>query len=96
MNEAEAYRQQQIAQAQGDAARFLSVYKAYREARDVTTQRLYLETMETILRGATKVIIDPGAGGAGSGVVPYLPLPEIQKRTQPASQPAAPAQGARQ
>jgi modulator of FtsH protease HflK len=89
IQEAEAYRQQVLAQAQGEAQRFISVYNAYKLAEDVTKQRLYLETMETILRGTNKIIIDQGA--ASSGVVPYLPLPELQRRA-PAS-PAAPTSG---
>ena len=66
--------------AQGDAKRFLSIYGAYKQAEDVTARRLYIETMEEVLKNATKVIIDPSAKGA-QGVVPYLPLPEIKKST---------------
>jgi len=80
IEEAEAYRQEVIAKAEGDASRFLAVYNAYRVAKDVTTQRLYLETMEQILSGTSKVLLDQGAGG--QGVVPYLPLPEVQRRSQ--------------
>ena len=47
----------------------------------MTTQRIYLETIEQVFRGMNKVIIDSSAQG-GPGVVPYLPLPEIQKRAQ--------------
>ena len=68
-----------VARAEGDAKRFISVYNEYKLAKDVTTQRLYLETMEEILRRTNKVIIDSGASGS-QGVVPYLPLPEVQKR----------------
>ena len=64
--------------SQGQAARFLSVYNEYKNAKDVTRQRIYLETMEGILSRSNKVIIEGGQNG--SGVVPYLPLPEIQKR----------------
>jgi modulator of FtsH protease HflK len=74
--EAEAYRQEIIARAQGDADRFLSVYHAFKAAQDVTVQRLYLETMEEILKNSNKVIIDKSAEG-GSGVLPYLPLPAL-------------------
>jgi modulator of FtsH protease HflK len=74
--EAEAYRQEIIARAQGDADRFLSVYHAFKAAQDVTLQRLYLETMEEILKNSNKVIIDKSAEG-GSGVLPYLPLPAL-------------------
>ncbi|MBI3452986.1 MAG: FtsH protease activity modulator HflK [Rhodospirillales bacterium] len=79
IQEAEAYRQQVIAQAQGEAQRFVSVFNAYRLAPEVTKQRLYLETMELIFKGNSKVIIDQSPG-SGPGVVPYLPLPEIQRR----------------
>ena len=72
---AEAYRQQAIARAQGDAARFDEVYRAFKAAQDVTQKRLYLETMEDILKNTHKVIIDKAA--QGSGVLPYLPLPAL-------------------
>ena len=47
--------------------------------RDVVRRRMYLETMETVLGGIDKILIDSGAQGS-SGVVPYLPLPELQRR----------------
>src|SRR5262252_1258258 len=74
--EAEAYRQEITARSQGDADRFLSVYNAFKAAQDVTQQRLYLETMEEILKNSNKVIIDKSAEGS-SGVLPYLPLPAL-------------------
>lgn len=74
--EADGYREQTIAQAQGEAQRFLSVYEQYRNAKDVTRRRMYLETMERVLGSSNKVILDPQA--AGSGVVPYLPLQELK------------------
>ena len=74
--EAEAYRQEIMARSQGDADRFLSVYNAFKAAQDVTLQRLYLETMEEILKNSNKVIIDKSAEG-DSGVLPYLPLPAL-------------------
>ena len=76
--EAKAYKEETVAQATGDAQRFLSVYGEYAQAKAVTTLRIYLETMEDVLGGMTKVIID--SRGTGQGVVPYLPLPEIQNR----------------
>ena len=76
--EAQAYKEQVVARADGAAQRFVAVYDEYRLARDVTKQRIYLETMENVFRDMNKVIIDSGQGGPG--VVPYLPLPEIQKR----------------
>ena len=79
---AEAYRQEVVNRAQGDANRFNSVYQAYRQSKDVTTTRIYLETLESIFSNVNKVIIDSEVGKAGGGVVPYLPLPEIKKKQQ--------------
>lgn len=76
--QADGYREQTIAQAQGEAQRFLSVYEQYKKAPDVTRRRMYLETMEKVLGGSNKVILDPKAGG--SGVVPYLPLDQLKAR----------------
>jgi modulator of FtsH protease HflK len=80
VQEAQAYRQEVVADAQGDAQRFIAVYNEYAKAPDVTTRRLYLETMEQVLRDMNKVVIDKAA--AGSGVVPYLPLPELERRAR--------------
>lgn len=77
---AEAYREKQLKEAEGEAKRFSSVYDAYKTAPEVTRRRMYLEALGEVLGSAQKVIIDQ-KGGAGGGVVPYLPLPEIQKRT---------------
>ncbi|MEE8294947.1 MAG: FtsH protease activity modulator HflK [Sphingomonadales bacterium] len=73
--EAEAYKEQVIARATGEASRFLAVFQEYAKAKDVTKRRIYYETMEELLAGMNKIIIDEGAG---TGVVPYLPLPEIR------------------
>jgi len=77
IQEAEAYKEQVVNRAEGEAARFLSVYKEYALAKDVTLKRMYLETMESILAGMNKIIID---SSNSSGVIPYLPLPEINTR----------------
>lgn len=83
---AEAYKEQQVKEAQGEGERFLSVYDSYRAAPEVTRRRMYLEAMGEVFGSAEKVIIDSKAGG--TGVVPYLPLPEVQQRRS-GSQPAA-------
>ncbi|UCE85187.1 MAG: FtsH protease activity modulator HflK [Deltaproteobacteria bacterium] len=83
--QAEAYKLEVVARSEGDAQRFLSVYNAYRRARDVTRRRIYLETLEAVLRGTDKILIDESATRSG-GVVPYLPLPEVERRR--ASEPA--------
>ena len=77
IEESEGYKASAIAQAKGEAARFLSIYEEYKNAKDVTRQRLFLETMEQVLSQTNKVVIESGPGG--SGVVPYLPLPAIQR-----------------
>ncbi|MBX9926916.1 MAG: FtsH protease activity modulator HflK [Hyphomicrobiaceae bacterium] len=72
---AQGYKDQTVAEATGQAARFIKVYDEYKKAPEVTRQRLYLETMERVLGGADKFIIDQRQGG--QGVVPYLPLNEL-------------------
>ena len=79
IQQATAYRERLIKEADGEAKRFLSVFEAYKGGKEVTTKRLYLERMQEVLRGANKIIIDKNASG-GQGVVPYLPLNELQKR----------------
>jgi membrane protease subunit HflK len=91
--EAEAYRQQVINGAQGDASRFDQVYQAFKVSKDITAQRLYLETMEEILKNSRKIIIDKPAEGQ-SGVLPYLPLPNLMG-TPPAAPSSSAAQGGR-
>ncbi|MDF1793067.1 MAG: FtsH protease activity modulator HflK [Thalassobaculaceae bacterium] len=86
---ADAYRQEVVNRAQGDANRFNSVYEAYVQSKDVTTQRIYLETLEDILGNVNKVIIDKDSGG--NGVVPYLPLPEVQSRMNNSRSTVAPS-----
>jgi membrane protease subunit HflK len=81
---AEAYKQQTVAEATGQTARFLKIYEEYKKAPDVTRERMYLETMERILGGTEKIILD--SGGGGSSVVPYLPLNELTRPAQPRSQ----------
>ncbi|WP_159994401.1 FtsH protease activity modulator HflK [Roseomonas sp. 18066] len=70
IQEAEGFKESQVARARGEAARFTSVLAAYQVAKDVTVRRLYLETMEEILRHNPKLVIDDRL----QGVVPYLPL----------------------
>ncbi len=74
---AEAYKKEVVAKAEGEASRFISIYNEYAQAKEVTQERMYLETMEKVMADIDKVIIDKNAG---SGVVPYLPLPELKKK----------------
>ncbi|MBV7410254.1 FtsH protease activity modulator HflK [Maritimibacter sp. DP1N21-5] len=78
LEEAEAYRARVVNEADGEAARFISVYDEYAKAPDVTRKRLYLETLERVLGDVDKIVIDEGAAG-GQGVVPYLPLNELNR-----------------
>jgi membrane protease subunit HflK len=74
LQEAEAYREQMVAEARGQAARFEQIYDQYKNAPDLTRRRLYIETMERVLGGAEKVILDDAAHG-GAAVAPFMPLP---------------------
>jgi len=76
---AEAYREQTVAEATGQTARFLKIYDEYKKAPQVTRQRMYLETMERLFSGTDKIILDPGAQSSSPGVVPYLPLDQLQR-----------------
>lgn len=79
LNQARAYSQQLVAQAQGEAAAFDAVYAQYRLAPEVTRKRMYLETMESVLAKVDKTVIE------ANGVTPYLPLPEIKRRSAAAA-----------
>ncbi len=76
-----AYKQQVVARALGEASRFNAIYEEYRKAEDVTRRRIYLETMEDILKGMNKVIIEPGAGGSG-GAVPIVTLNDLLRKKE--------------
>jgi len=81
LNGARRYAQQLLARAQGDAAAFDKIYEEYRLAPEVTRRRLYYETMESVLSRTDKTVIE------ADGVTPYLPLPEVQRRSrQPAQE----------
>lgn len=92
IQQASAYREQVVSLAQGDAQRFAQVMAAYNQAPEITARRMYLETMQEVLGGSNKIIIDQGKGGPG--VVPFLPLQELtnQLRQQTPAAPAAPRQ----
>jgi membrane protease subunit HflK len=91
IQQASAYREQVVSLAQGDAQRFAQVLSAYSQAPEITARRMYLETMQEVLGGTNKIIIDQGKG---SGVVPFLPLNELtnQIRQQTPAASAAPRQ----
>ena len=72
LQDAQAYQEAVIKKAQGDAERFTSVYNAYKMGKEVTTKRLYLETMEDVLNNSHKVILDQSA--QGNNVLPLLQI----------------------
>jgi len=72
-----AYKEQTVAEANGQTARFLKVYEEYKKAPEVTRRRMYLETMERVLGGTDKIILD---NKGGQGVVPFLPLDQLRKK----------------
>ncbi|WP_343215216.1 FtsH protease activity modulator HflK [Falsiroseomonas tokyonensis] len=101
VQEAEGFRESQISRARGESQRFLSVLSAYQQAQDVTVRRMYLETMEEVLRRNPTILIDNNL----QGMVPFLNLdsarpnplqqpqpqrPGGQTLPQPMAQPAAP------
>lgn len=75
---AEAYRERVVNEAEGQSSRFDQIYTEYANSPQITRDRLFLETMERVFANTDKVLIDQ-SGGA-EGVVPYLPLPEVQRR----------------
>jgi membrane protease subunit HflK len=76
--DADAYREQALNQAHSDADRFAAYAAAYAQAPEITGRRLYLDTMEEVLKAAGKVLIDP-SGHAGPSIVPYFQLtPGVQ------------------
>jgi membrane protease subunit HflK len=88
MQNAEAYREQTVAEATGQTSRFNQVYEQYAKAPQVTRQRMYLETMERLLSGTEKIILDSGTG-SGQGIVPYLSLDQNRPRPTQPQQPQA-------
>jgi membrane protease subunit HflK len=74
----EAYREQTVAEATGQSSRFSQIYEQYKKAPQITRERMFLETMERLFGGTDKIIIDSGTGSGG--VVPYLPLTELNRR----------------
>jgi membrane protease subunit HflK len=77
IQDANAYKERLLREAEGEAKRFVSVYEAFLSGRDLTRRRLYLERLQQVLGNSQNVVID-----GGQGVIPYLPLPEVQKRAK--------------
>ena len=91
IQDAEAYKSQVVSLAEGDVARFNSIYAIYALAPEVTRQRMYIETIEQIMQQSKKIILDTKTGSGGNMI--YLPLDKLLERnaartTAPAAAPA--------
>lgn len=84
INEAEAYKEAVLKKAEGETSRFLQVLKEYSGAKDITRQRLFLETMEEILPSMTKIIVE---GAPGNNLLPLLPLGHLGTAPRKGGQP---------
>lgn len=85
LQEADGYAKSIVAEAQGQAQRFLAVYNEYVNAKEITRQRMFIETMERVLSSTNKVILDNAPNATGSGVLPFLPLPQLRPTETPAT-----------
>jgi membrane protease subunit HflK len=79
---AKAYREQTILEATGQTQRYNQIYAQYKNAPGVTRERMYLETMERVLGGMNKTILD---AGAASAPVPYIALDPLQNKSSGAA-----------
>ena len=79
LQEAEGYKNKLTKQAEGEASRFTQVLNTYQQAKNTTKKRIYLETLRDVLSNSSKIMIDQNSG---NGVVPYLPLNELNKNNQ--------------
>ncbi len=84
---AEAYKAQRVIRAEGEAAKFIAVLQEYEKARDVTEQRLYIETMQRVLPQAQKIVINSGQEG---NILPFLSAPGLGMRAPTGRQQEAP------
>jgi membrane protease subunit HflK len=81
LQDAEAYRQRVIADAEGESARFIALLTEYQKAPRVTRDRLYIEAIEDVYARSNKVILD----SEGSGNLLYLPIDQLMKGSGAAS-----------
>jgi membrane protease subunit HflK len=88
MTDAQVYATQTRAAAEGEAQRFTQVAQAYARAPEVTRSRMYIDTMESILSHAHKILIDTKSG---SGSMIYLPLDKLAEAVRSSAPPAPPA-----
>ena len=75
INQAKGYAQARLARAEGEATRFLRTLKEYEQAKDIISKRIYIETMEEVLGGVDKIVID---SKVSERLLPYLPLDRLK------------------
>jgi len=73
--EAEGYKLAVIANAEGEASRFVQIFTEYQKAPQVTRQRMYLDTMQTVMNNTSKIVVDQKGGNS----LLYLPLDKLQQ-----------------
>jgi membrane protease subunit HflK len=90
LQDAEAYKQQQIAESKGEAQRFIAILRQYQGAKHVTRERMFLETMQKVLGSTNKVIVP---ADSNAPILPYVPLPDLRRGQSPASATGSDATG---
>lgn len=83
INQAKGYAQARLARSEGEATRFLKTLKEYEQAKDIISKRIYIETMEEVLGGVDKIVID---GKVSERLLPYLPLERLKSQAKPAAE----------
>jgi membrane protease subunit HflK len=81
LQDAEAYRDRSIADAQGEAARFEALLVEYEKAPRVTRDRLYIDAIQDVYSRTNKVLLD----SEGSGNLLYLPIDQLIRQSGGAS-----------
>lgn len=79
IQDATAYKEAVTSKADGEAERFLSVYRAYTQAKDVTQKRIYIETMQDIMKKSRKILV---GDDKGVPVLPYMQLEQPKSATK--------------
>ena len=92
LREAEGYKEKRVLLAQGEATRFLSVLAEYEKAKEVTRERLHLETVERILPEIDKLIVD---GDIGQRLIPLMAFGDVVTPPAKISPPVAPPETSR-
>ncbi|MES9936057.1 MAG: protease modulator HflK, partial [Sedimenticola sp.] len=81
VEDAKAYKEKVIAEAEGEASRFTAVLAEYEKAPEVTRQRLYLDTVEEVMGNSRKVLLDADGGNS----LMYIPLDKLIESSSGAS-----------